>query len=142
MGFLGGLFKKRLDKLVTCALTDKGDYWEAMWISSGATPQDFTEPTLTDAAERAAVEIGSLYRSDPIAADSELQFAIYPFAEGAGARILEIRRGAGGFQASADSGGAPVEGDTLEALVDAVRGSTADPGGTMFHWIRPVGELI
>jgi hypothetical protein len=142
MSFLGGLFKKRLDRLVTCALSDKGDYWEAMSVSSGATPQDFTEPTLTDAADRAAAEIGSLYRSDPIAAESELQFAIYPFAEGAGARILEIRRGAGGYQASAESGGPPVEGDSLEALVDAVRGNTADPSGTMFHWIRPVSELI
>jgi hypothetical protein len=141
VGFFRGLLKRRLDKLVTCMLTDKGAYWEAMWVSGGRTPQDFTASTVTEAAERAAVEIGSMYRGDPIAPESELQFAIYPFA--GGKLILDVARGAIGFVASNVNGEDPtVQGETLEALVDAARRTVPDPAEVMFRWIRPISELI
>jgi hypothetical protein len=144
MGLFGGLFKKKpLDKLMSCMLTPKGETWDAMWVSEGGpTPDDFVARTLTGAAERAASEIGALYRADRIAVEAELQFAIYPFSDEADL-ILDIQRGTEGFVASSVNGGDPsVQGDTLEALVDSARATVPEPRDVMFRWVRRVSELI
>jgi hypothetical protein len=128
-----------LSDLVTCIVSRDRDTWEVIWTSDGRTPSDFAVGRLTDAVERAINDVAVLYADQPAAATSaELQFAIYPWADG-GEMILDIQ-GTRGDLVARDIQGSDVtlHGRSLEDLLANAETSLPDASKVMFRWIRPV----
>lgn len=142
MGIFGSFFARRLSILVTCVLQRDGEAWRATWASEGRVPADFSDASLTAAAERATAEIATLYASRPQAAQAELQLAIYPWTDTKAKVILDIDSDVDGFIATDIEGsGALVRGESLEALVREAEQMLPDPQDAMFRWVRPMSSL-
>jgi hypothetical protein len=129
-------------QLVTCIVSREDETWAVTWASDGPTPADYSGDSITPVTERAAAEVASMYVDRSAGSEAELQFAIYPWADG-GNVILNIEWSADGFAARDIQGsGAFVQGSTLEELVLEAERRLPTTRGAMLRWIRPVGELI
>ncbi len=138
----GRLFARRLSSLVTCIVQRESDTWQATWAAQGRVPADFSDGSLTAATERATAEIATLYADQPQAAQTELQFAIYPWARTTAKVILDIDADSDGFMArDIEGSGVLVRGESLEALVREAEQALPNPHDGMFRWVRPLSTL-
>ncbi|TMF98690.1 MAG: hypothetical protein E6I04_03885 [Chloroflexi bacterium] len=130
-----------MSDLVTCMVSANSGRWEVTYISDSRAPRDFKSPGLSDCVKRASDEIAALYAGTVAGTHAELQFAIYPFSEGASV-ILDVTVTSDGYSASDLKGeGLRFEGKTLEVLIDRVRASFAGHNNAMFRWVIPVSQL-
>jgi hypothetical protein len=132
-----------LDKLVTCVVERDGQRWSVVWMSDGKTPADFSEGSLSAAADRASAEVAAMYAGKPQAAAAELQFAIYPWpGKNPGKVILDITKDDSGLNAQ-DIQGTEIKfhSDSLDAVVADAERYLPNTGEAMLRWIRPIVEL-
>jgi hypothetical protein len=138
----GRFFARRLSRLVTCIVQRKGESWQATWAADGRVPADFSDDSLTAAAERATAEIGAIYADQSQAAQAELQLAIYPWANTTARVILDIDPDSDGFTArDIEGSGVLVRGESLEGLVSEAEKTLPNLQDAMFRWVRPVSAL-
>lgn len=138
----GKLLHRPRTPLVTCVLQRQGEVWQATWASDGRVPADFSDASLTAAAERATAEMTTLYSDQPPAAQAELQFVIYPWTDTTARVILDIDIDADGFIAlDIEGSGVLIRGDSLESLVREAEVTVPNPHDGMLRWVRPLSAL-
>jgi hypothetical protein len=129
------------DKLVTCIVRRHKESWEVIWISDTQTPRDFKAGGLSETIDRATREISAIYAGTLASAETELQFAIYPFSDRASI-ILDLNRNLDGFTAlDLDAKGVTLRAQTLESLVEQASQSRANHEDVMFRWVMPMSQL-
>lgn len=142
VGWFKEAFSGRLSDLVTCVVEREGESWNVSWASDGRVPVDFSDHTLTAAADRAAAQVARMYSGKPQAARAELQFAIYPWEGNPGKVILDITTDANGLIARDIQGTEiAVQGTSLEMLIQKAETMVPDPKEAMLRWIRRVSDL-
>ncbi len=138
----GKLFAHRPSRLVTCIVQREGASWQATWASGGRVPADFSDASLTAAVERATTGVATIYQNQPIAAQAELQLAIYPWADTTAKVILDINSDSEGFMArDVEGSGVLVRSESLESLVGEAEKRLPDRHDAMLRWVRPVSTL-
>ena len=136
---LGGV---KLARLITCIVGRDGSRWDVTWASDGKTPRDSSADSLAAAIEGASSQTAALYANQPLAAEAELQFAIYPWDGNPGDVILDITRDGRELKASDIQGsGVTFDAPSFDELVASAERYVPDTSKAMFRWIRRVSDL-
>ncbi len=92
--------------------------------------------------EKATSQVISLYAGKSQAAETELQFAIYPWKGSPGEVMLEITSDAGELVTRDSQGtGFTFRAKSPEALVEAAERYVPDTSKAMFGWVRRISQL-
>lgn len=144
MSFIRRVLKRSLDDLVTGIVVHKGERWTLIWAAGGRAPSDASFDSAGAAIECGNGETARRYTGRSEALTAELQYAIYPWADGGDSiEVLDVTANSDGLLEARDmqSGTVVGSGGVIDEVIESAGQALDDPGNAMLRWIIRVRDL-